>query len=75
MRSGELPRFPCGGSLDRERNATTLHCLGIDHKKLTAEFQGLDAKLTRVEEVSMVEAIWARTMGSLEIALDSCQFS
>ena len=42
-----------------ELNATTLHCLGIDHKKLTAKFQGLDVKLTGVEEVSPVKAILA----------------
>ena len=30
-------------------NAPTLHCLGIDHEKLTAKFQGLGVKLTGVE--------------------------
>ena len=29
-------------------NATILHCLGIDHKKLTYRFQGLDFRLTSV---------------------------
>ena len=42
-----------------ELNATTLHCLGIDHRKLTAKFQGLDVRLTGVEEVSPVKAILA----------------
>ena len=42
-----------------ELNATTLHCLGIDHKKLSAKFQGLDVRLTGVEEVSPVKAILA----------------
>jgi hypothetical protein len=31
-------------------NATILHCLGIDHKRLTFKFQGLDMRLTGVEE-------------------------
>ena len=30
----------------RNFNATLLHCLGIDHNKLTYKFQGLDQKLT-----------------------------
>ncbi len=42
-----------------ELNATTLHCLGIDHRKLTAKFQGLDVRLTGVEEVGPVKAILA----------------
>jgi hypothetical protein len=29
-------------------NATTLHCLGIDHEKLTYRFQGRDFRLTDV---------------------------
>ena len=29
-------------------NATILHCLGIDHKKLTFKFQGRDFRLTDV---------------------------
>ena len=32
----------------RDLNATILHCLGIDHEKLTYKFQGLDQKLTGV---------------------------
>ncbi|MCC9609630.1 DUF1501 domain-containing protein [Blastopirellula sp. JC732] len=31
-------------------NATILHCLGIDHRKLSVQFQGLDMRLTGVEE-------------------------
>jgi uncharacterized protein (DUF1501 family) len=31
-------------------NATVLHCLGIDHAKFTFKFQGLDQRLTGVEE-------------------------
>ncbi len=29
-------------------HATMLHLLGIDHKRLTVKFQGLDARLTGV---------------------------
>jgi hypothetical protein len=38
-------------------NATILHCLGIDHKKLTYKVQGLDMRLTGVEEHGPVKAI------------------
>ena len=30
--------------------ATILHCLGLDHRRLTYKFQGLDMRLTGVEE-------------------------
>ena len=33
----------------RDLNATILHCLGIDHRKLTYRFQGLDQRLTGIE--------------------------
>jgi hypothetical protein len=33
-----------------DMNATILHCLGIDHKKLSVRFQGLDIRLTGVED-------------------------
>src|SRR5712691_787653 len=33
-----------------DMNATILHCLGIDHKRLTYKVQGLDTRLTGVEE-------------------------
>jgi hypothetical protein len=42
-----------------EINATILHCLGIDHRKLTFKFQGLDQRLTGVEERSVVKGILA----------------
>ncbi|MDA1214858.1 MAG: DUF1501 domain-containing protein, partial [Planctomycetota bacterium] len=35
-------------------NATMLHCLGIDHRKLTFPFQGLAQRLTGVEEAKVV---------------------
>ncbi len=38
----------------RDLNATILHQLGIDHKKLTFKFQGLDQRLTGVEEEAQV---------------------
>jgi hypothetical protein len=38
-------------------NATILHCLGIDHTKLTYRFQGLDVRLTGVEEQHPVHDI------------------
>jgi uncharacterized protein (DUF1501 family) len=31
-------------------NATILHCLGIDHRRLSYKFQGLDVRLTGVKE-------------------------
>ncbi len=42
-----------------EINATILHCMGIDHRKLTYKFQGLDQRLTGVEERSVVKGILA----------------
>jgi hypothetical protein len=38
-------------------NATILHCMGIDHRRLTYKFQGLDTRLTGVEEHDPVKAI------------------
>ncbi len=40
-------------------NATILHCLGIDHSKFTHKFQGLDQRLTGVEEAKVVKAALA----------------
>ncbi len=40
-------------------NATTLHCLGIDHRRLTFKFSGLDIRLTGVEEHAPVKGILA----------------
>lgn len=42
-----------------DMNATILHCLGIDHKRLTYKVQGLDMRLTGVEEHSPVKGILA----------------
>jgi hypothetical protein len=40
-------------------NATILHCLGIDHRRLTVKFQGLDVRLTGVEDHKPVQGILA----------------
>ena len=40
-----------------ELNATILHCMGINHSRFTFPFQGLDQRLTGVEEVHPVKAI------------------
>ena len=40
-------------------NATILHCLGIEHSRFTHKFQGLDARLTGVEEARVVSQILA----------------
>ena len=42
-----------------DMNATILHCLGIDHHRLTYKFQGLDMRLTGVEEHHPVKSILA----------------
>jgi len=41
----------------RDLNATILHCLGIDHRRLTFKFRGLDQRLTGVEEARVVSDI------------------
>jgi hypothetical protein len=38
-------------------NATILRCLGIEHRKFTFRFQGLDQRLTGVEEAHVVKPI------------------
>ncbi len=40
-------------------NATILHCLGIDHRRLSFRFQGLDVRLTGVEDQQPVKAVLA----------------
>ena len=42
-----------------EMNATILSCLGIDNSKLSVRNQGLDVRLTGVEEVQPVAGIMA----------------
>jgi hypothetical protein len=41
----------------RDLHATMLKLCGIDHKRLTFPYQGLDQKLTGVEEARVVEAL------------------
>ena len=43
----------------RDFNATILHCLGIDHNRLTYKFQGLDQKLTGTTPASVVQGLLA----------------
>jgi uncharacterized protein (DUF1501 family) len=43
----------------RDVNATILHCLGIDHRRFTYKFRGLDERLTGVEEAHVVHDILA----------------
>ncbi|TWT79983.1 hypothetical protein CA13_13950 [Planctomycetes bacterium CA13] len=43
----------------RDLNATILHLMGIDHERFTYPFQGLDQKLTGVEESRVVNEILA----------------
>ena len=38
-------------------NATILHCLGIDHQRLSYKHQGLDVRLTGVEDQHRVDGI------------------
>ncbi len=43
----------------RDLNATILHLMGIDHKRLTYTFQGLDQRLTGTEPAHPVQGILA----------------
>jgi hypothetical protein len=43
----------------RDLNATILHLMGIDHKRLSYSFQGLDQRLTGVEPAAPVKGILA----------------
>ena len=40
-------------------NATILQCLGLDHERLSVKYQGLDVRLTGVEEHHPVEGLLA----------------
>ena len=42
-----------------ELNATILHCMGIDNSRFTFPFQGLDMKLTGVEQAKVVKELLA----------------
>jgi hypothetical protein len=43
----------------RDLNATILHCLGIDNRRLSVKQQGLDVRLTGVEEARVVKELLA----------------
>ena len=43
----------------RDLHATMLHLLGIDHTRFSVAFQGLDAKLTGVEQARVVTQLLA----------------
>ena len=42
-----------------EINATILHLMGIDHRRFSFKFQGLDQRLTGVEEMHVVKSVLA----------------
>ena len=44
---------------DNVGGGTILHCMGIDHRRFTYKFQGLDQRLTGVEEQHVVKALLA----------------
>jgi uncharacterized protein (DUF1501 family) len=41
----------------RDLNATILHCMGIDHQRLTYPFQGLNQKLTGTEPSRVIQEV------------------
>jgi hypothetical protein len=43
----------------RDYNATILHCLGLDHNKMTFQFQGLEQKLTGTTPAEVVRGLLA----------------
>jgi hypothetical protein len=43
----------------RDFHATILHNLGIDHRRFTVKYQGLDQRLTGVEEAHVIKALLA----------------
>ncbi|MDA1016962.1 MAG: DUF1501 domain-containing protein [Planctomycetota bacterium] len=45
-------------------NATILHCLGIDHQRLSQKFQGLDVRLTGVEQHAAVQGLLSSGLSS-----------
>ena len=47
-----------GGQIN-DLNATVLHCLGIDHARFTYRFQGLEQRLTGVEEQQVIGELLA----------------
>ena len=41
----------------RDLHATIMHLMGINHERFTVKFQGLDARLTGVEDARVVREI------------------
>ena len=60
---GETDEFGFNTTLDavhvRDLHATILHLLGFDHQRLSVKFQGLDQRLTGVEEAHIVRDLIA----------------
>jgi uncharacterized protein (DUF1501 family) len=48
-----------GAAHVRDIHATLLHQLGLDHRRLTVRFQGLDVRLTGVEEAHVLTDVLA----------------
>jgi len=63
MTYGETDDFSYNITADpvhvNDLNATILHCMGIDHERFTYKFQGLDQRLTGVEEQRVIEELLA----------------
>jgi hypothetical protein len=60
---GETDDFSYNPVIDpvhlRDLNATVLHCMGVDHNRLSFKFQGLDQKITGVDPASVVKGLLA----------------
>jgi uncharacterized protein (DUF1501 family) len=58
---GETDEFSYNPVKDKvhinEINATALHCMGIDHERLSLRYQGLDQRLTGVEPMDVIKKI------------------
>jgi uncharacterized protein (DUF1501 family) len=58
---GETDEFSYNVAADpahvNDLNATVLHALGVDHTKFTFKFQGLDQRLTGVEEQRVIKEL------------------
>jgi hypothetical protein len=56
----DLGTHPVSGKVEvRDLHATILHCLGLRHDRLSFRFQGLDQRLTGVEEARVIREILA----------------
>ena len=61
FRLGETDDFSFNVAADpvhvHDLNATILHCLGLDHERLTFPFQGADVRLTGFEDRRLIQEI------------------